>query len=466
MTTSNNIQAYVLSLGLQHRPDSMTSIKEILEVGDTMLRQYIDQGIIEVYQDDDTYFKVRILDYKQYIEKTKEYVINLNPRWVDKDKSVYYIPQPDGSRKAKPLISFVYTNPSNKVTDEKCIYTLIHLNQIKWEVWTPIHNYERKPKKPITDEMGREQYEAVTRWMNNAVSSLDCCQFTFGHYYDKRGRIYNDGFLVDYQGDEWSKAAIHPSIPKQRLTKRGLRAFQCDIANHLGLDKATYDERVNAVTSLSDLKSIKPKKNILFDKAVWFYNQIDSNNGETDYMCQIDATASCLQIQAIIANDSEVAKHTNLTDLTQCYDIYGEACKKILALTRSNLNVSDIRDIVKKAVMTAGYNSKKQISVAQKELAKLGVYINMAQLESIVYTGEKVRGVLQAINNLFSSVQTDMVQYTMPDGFVVQLPNITKASIRVVNPKYYYKYTMKYDERGYDFELNWRSLAPNIIHSK
>ena len=466
MTTSSNIQAYVLSLGLQHRPETMTSIKDILEIGDIMLRQYIDQGIIEVYQDDDTYFKVRVLDYEKYLSSNDEYVINLNPRWVDKEKGIYFIPMPDGSRKAKPLISFDYTNPSNRVTNKECIETIIKLNQIRWKVWEPILAYNRTPKKPIEDEMGRTQYEAISRWMNTAVTELSDTTFCFGHYYDKRGRIYNDGFLVNYQGDEWSKAAIHPVINSERLTKRGLRAFQCDIANHLGLDKVTYDERVNAVLALSDLHSVKPKKNILFDKAVWFYNQIDSNNGETDYMCQIDATASCLQIQAIIANDSEVAKHTNLIDTSACYDIYGEACKKVLEVTKSKLSVRDIRDIIKKAVMTAGYNSKKQISVAQKELAKLGVHINMSQLEAIVYTGEKVRGVLQSINTLFSSVQTDLVSYTMPDGFVVQLPNITKKRTSVRNRKYGYKYVMRYDERGYDYELNWRSLAPNIIHSK
>lgn len=465
-TPSNNIQAYVLALGLKHRTPTTTKILDILEIGDIMLRQYIDQGIIDVYKDTDTFYKVKIIDYERYL--CDGYVISLKPKKIDRKKLVYYTEMPDNQTKISELISFDYVNPSNKVKSDSCVDLLVKLNRIKWKVWDRVLDFERTPKSPITDEKGLEQYQAVSQWMRNAITDLsngsDC--FYLGHYYDKRGRVYNDGFLVDYQGDEWSKAAIEPVIIPEQLTERGLRAFQIDIANHMGLDKKDYSERLSTVQSLSNLANVKAKKPILFAKAVESYNKMTlSDYNSTDYMCQIDATASCLQIQAIIANDSKVAKYTNLTDISKCYDIYGKAAQEIIDLVKSKLQVSDIRDIVKKAVMTAGYNSQKQITVARKELAKKGLRIAQEYLEEIVYTGPKIRQLLKKMNKLFSSVKTDMIKYTMPDGFVVELPNITKNRIFVKNKEYKYKYMMRYDERGYDYEENWRSLAPNIIHS-
>lgn len=51
----------------------------------------------------------------------------------------------------------------------------------------------------------------------------------------------------------------------------------------------------------------------------------------------------------------------------------------------------------------------------------------------------------------------------MPDGFIVQFPNIKKAMGNCIGKVF--NLNIKYDKLGWDKELNWRALSPNIVHS-
>lgn len=291
----------------------------------------------------------------------------------------------------------------------------------------------------------------------------------FGHQFDKRGRIYNDGYLLNYQGDEWSKAALLPNIKEQKLTNDGKRAMLIDLSNHLGNDKLTYDERLDKVKDLDSIDLSKAKKPILATRSYAHLKEALANN-TTNYVASIDATASGMQILSIIANCEETAKVTNLTDNSQCYDIYGIACEKIIAKTGiENVSVKDIRDIVKKALMTRGYNSDKQVEVAQTELKRFKIIIGLSELKAILDCSDKITKAKDAMNNLlcdtFSNLEDDkqIIRYTMPDGFIVEIANIKKA-MENCNCRYF-KLNIMYDKLGWNKELNWRALSPNLVHS-
>ena len=323
-------------------------------------------------------------------------------------------------------------------------------NAIKWKTNKFVLEFERENKK----ENYTWDFTQECELMRQAVSDID--EFYLGHRFDKRGRLYSDGYLLNYQADEWCKAAISPCIKAEKLTKEGIRQFKIDIANHCGLDKSNFDERIAAYDNSYDTTSInngKVKKPLLAHKAVLAFNEAQANNYLTDYAVGVDATASGMQILAILANCSETAKLTNLTDIS----------------TKSDLEISDIRDIVKKALMTRGYNSRKQVEDALDELFLKGIKLTLQKLISILDISDKVKACKDAMNNVLISTfsklpdSEQIVRYTMPDGFVVEFANIRKASIPCYRKLYHFTY--KFDRLGWDKKLNWRALAPNLVHS-
>ena len=361
----------------------------------------------------------------------------------------------------KPTYVFTQTKQPKSILD-----VVNKQNSIKWRTNKWVVDFERENKS----ENYTTDFILESNLMKEAVLAND--EFYLGHRFDKRGRLYSDGYLLNYQSDEWGKAAISPCIKPEKLTKEGIRQFKIDIANHCGLDKSNFDERIAAYDNSYDTTSInngKVKKPLLAHKAVLAFNEAQANNYLTDYVVGVDATASGMQILSILANCSETAKYTNLTDSSQCYDIYGEACKKILEHTKSNLEISDIRDIVKKALMTRGYNSDKQVEVARNELKLKSIIITLEKLTEILDLSSKVKACKDAMNNVLSNTFSNLpaneqiVRYIMPDGFIVEFANIDKFGYSITRTKYKANFT--FDKLGWNKKLNWRALAPNLVHS-
>lgn len=338
---------------------------------------------------------------------------------------------------------------------KSCLDILKKQNSIPFKIVPYALDFNRTNKSRTYDD----NWQVETKSMREAVETHQDRTIYFGHYFDKRGRLYSDGYLLNYQGDEWQKSSLIPLVKLEKLTDEGKRQLNIALANEYGLDKLTYSERLSA-----NLDNLKPKKPIL---AKTIKEHLDKES--ISFCVSIDATASGYQILSILANCYETAKYTNLIDSSKCYDLYGKACEKILDLTKSNKSVSDIRDIVKKSLMTRGYNSDKQIKVCQNELKKLKIDISLEELTDILDCSEKIIKVKTLINNClidtFSSLpdSEQIIRWTMPDGFIVEFGNIRKKIFRYKGKMF--STTIKYDSLGWDKKLNWRALMPNLIHS-
>lgn len=458
------IQSIVLQLG--HEELGNADIKDILEAGMDSLDGLLALGIVE-RKIENGYFVIKVNDLERFspsygiqvekiptIHNSKGYLTTRYNRDEDSWKQV-----------VAPLVIPTYI--FNQCRQNNSIIDVINKqNAIKWKTNKFVLEFERENKK----ENYTWDFTQECELMRQAVSDID--EFYLGHRFDKRGRLYSDGYLLNYQADEWCKAAISPCIKAEKLTKEGWRQMDIDLANHCGLDKANYDVRVKAVKESYDTTSVnngKVKKPLLARKNLNAREEAIANDYISDYVVGVDATASGMQILAILANCSETAKLTNLTDISTCYDIYGEACQKILEHTKSDLEISDIRDIVKKALMTRGYNSRKQVEDALDELFLKGIKLTLQKLISILDISDKVKACKDAMNNVLISTfsklpdSEQIVRYTMPDGFVVEFANIRKASIPCYRKLYHFTY--KFDRLGWDKKLNWRALAPNLVHS-
>ena len=456
-----NIFNLVMELGYDTvDSESNFTIADIVRKGMTELETLIDEGKCKlIYIDGKKYVEVDDL----YQLPTRKPVYQDTPKGFSKKRNLMFSLKEDGvSYKAVPLVKQTYLFKQS-LQPASCLDVIAKLNAIPFKIEGWSLNFERTNK---SIKHSNEEWLIETQAMRESVEENLRATIYFGWTFDKRGRIYSDGKLLNWQGDEWNKATLSPQIKPEELTAEGMRQMKIDIANHYGYDKANYDVREAFIAKQDDVA----KKPILANKAVSIWNRlVDDDSFMTNYCVGIDATASGMQILSILSNDSETAKYTNLTDPSRCYDIYGKACEKVLEVAKSSLSVKDIRDIIKKALMTRGYNSDKQIVVAQQELRKKGISIDLSTLTSILDLSDKITKAKDAMNNVlcdtYSKLSDDqqITRWTMPDGFIVEIANISKCWSGFTCRKF--SLQMTYDRLGWNKELNWRALAPNLIHS-
>ena len=109
----------------------------------------------------------------------------------------------------------------NHHDDDVCLESLDQINatrfRINQDVSTTIRNRWRHLDKPKPDEDMSEYrkrvkaFEKYDRTAHDVIQHLGLAaegEFYLTHKYDKRGRIYCQGYVVNYQGTEWNKAVI------------------------------------------------------------------------------------------------------------------------------------------------------------------------------------------------------------------------------------------------------------------
>ena len=474
MTVSNNIQNLIDKTMRQMVREagkqllSSYSIKLAYVKAGQRVSEMIDNKEIILSYNDKGYPTFSYADMDGSIIDYREYTVNTNPIKVSKN-GVQYM----ADDKRDHILIYDYTIPNRLGVSNEVVELVRKLNSTKHRVWAKVLDYDRIPKEPITDELGAKQYEIETNWIRTVVEGIDKenKSFYLAHQLDKRGRVYPLSYPITYQGDEWTKASNMLDLPQITLTENGWKALKHDVANHYGLDKESYDVREAFADNLINADRNKADKPILFDRAVEFYNKALSS-GKTDFSVCIDATASGLQILSILANCAETAQYTNLTDPSQCYDIYARAAQKVLDKTgATNITLKQMRKIVKKPVMTGTYNSEKQSEIASDTLKKeYGINISKDDMLAICESSEAVGKIKAHMKECFKQYgklddikDKTIIRYMMPDGFICELPIVAKDGVWINTKNFSCK--MRFDVREYNFSDGWRSFLPNMIHS-
>ena len=134
----------------------------------------------------------------------------------------------------------------------------------------------------------------------------------------------------------------------QRFT--GRQYIMIDIANHEGLDKATWANRIGWVdANMNDLEKISDtaKHPVLFRKAVRALRACD--RGEAiGFPMSLDATASGLQMYAVLTGCVKTAMNANLAPTGEREDIYEKIANEMNRLTGKAYTKDDL----KKPIMT------------------------------------------------------------------------------------------------------------------
>lgn len=458
-------KAYLKQNNLEH------SITDAIYYGNILLSDYCDKKQITIVNGIGAY-----IDNDEVIElmtkKDKERIIQFKPTELYYDYAIRQYN--DKVIKSNILIEKYNYKTINNILSNNVTLVLNHLNNVEWQIYQPLSKFSRLEWH--NDDKADDNYKTECNQIEAHYQSLANKTFYFNHTMDRRGRIYCNSYPLTYQGDEYQKAMLDPTR-KYLIDEESMKYIQHDIANSYGLDKATFEAKEQFVKDNEGfrLKLVltNPNKSVLLKEAkepLLFYKAVDKyyqakENKEINYFSKIDATASGMQILAICSQSKKLAKYTNLTDNTKCYDYYIEA-KKALKLKEKKEHKVIVRKLFKKAVMTYWYNSKAVITKTSESLKELGYDISEEQLtEAIEKCSFGAHKIKELANKLFEAIPKKVtnIEYVMPDGFIVDIPMLKPKSMSVSTSKY--SATFRYYTNEYHYETNHRAIIANIIHS-
>lgn len=270
--------------------------------------------------------------------------------------------------------------------------------------------------------------------------------FHFVWRYDSRGRSYCSGYDLSLQTNEYGKALI--SLHNKEYITNFDNLFIA-IANHAGKDKLTWDERIAWAedTVVDDIEWDQP---MLGRKAIRAYQ--DAVKGvPSGYVMSLDATASGIQIMAVLSGCKETAKMVNCIDPTIRYDLYSEVSDRVNA----KLTKAIPRKIIKQCVMTRFYNS---VATPKALLSEEALEVFNTVMTGMLPGAEDVMETINACWNPDANHHT----FTMPDGHTVYIPVVESTSVTYMDPELGDIPLRYYVQKGSE---NYRSLAPNICHA-
>jgi len=276
--------------------------------------------------------------------------------------------------------------------------------------------------------------------------------FHFVWRFDTRGRSYSSGYDLNVQSNEYGKALLSLAN-KRKVTD--LDNLKIAVANTAGHDKLTWDERIAWFDAQKDVFDTEGFDSpILGRKALRAYQ--DALEGKpVGYVMEIDATASGLQVMAMVSGCEKTATAVNCTHTGKREDIY----QMVVDAMNAELNVEAHvdRGMVKPALMTHFYNS---IANPKFIFSKKQLKVFYSVLEGLLPGAQDV---METIND-FWDYGADKHQWTLPDGHVARVPITEMVDKRIeIDELDHRTFTYRYEERMPS--ENFRSLAPNIIHS-
>lgn len=290
-------------------------------------------------------------------------------------------------------------------------------------------------------------------------------EFSFVWKFDKRGRVYSCGYDINVQGDSYRKASLE-FAKEEIVNESGMRWLKIDIANHYGLDKVLWEDRVNFVDvndSILEALADKADEPLLYIQAVQAYRKAQRGL-PTGYIVRLDATASGPQIMNTLFRDIEGMKYLNVLGDDTRYDLYTLVAQTMYENTKDsqiwrdlNDDFAKVRKVVKKPIMTSFYNSKSK----PKEIFGENT-IELAEFyKALKRYCEGALAVQDTINACWDNSK-DVNIWTLPDGHTAYCPVSKTLESKIEIPEKGMKITYTHTVQRANFAES-RSLCPNCI---
>jgi hypothetical protein len=240
----------------------------------------------------------------------------------------------------------------------------------------------------------------------------------------------------------------------QRFT--GIQYLMIDIANSFGLDKETWDHRLQWFADNEpqlDALVSDAEEPAQFLAGVLAYRKAQLSQ-PTGYMCGLDATASGIQLLAILSGCRISADSVNLTGTPGRKDAYTRCYARINEILESAGSIA--RSRVKEALMTAMYGSK---AVPKRVFGE-----GTPELAAFYQVIDELLPGVNALNQELIALWRDDVHahyWQLPDGFEVAIKVIVEADhpIEFNGVKHVLRVKHNLPKKG------GIALGANIIHS-
>lgn len=242
-----------------------------------------------------------------------------------------------------------------------------------------------------------------------------------------------------------------------------------DVANTAGLDKETFETRINWVKeNYKNLDEIdhtgeyvfkgeehKVDSPRLFKKAVYAMRDVVAGK-PTGHMIEFDATTSGVQIMSAATGCRKGGLLTNLVDPTTRYDAYTMTTDFVNNKIGGGLTF--LRKQIKTAVMCFFYGSKAEPKkVFGKGTPELAAFYEVMS--------EEMPGAYALMDALLACWNPEALSHdwTLPDGFKAHVPvmdeEIEKIEIQELGVRFNHQFRIN---RATEFGL---SIAANVVHS-
>ena len=234
----------------------------------------------------------------------------------------------------------------------------------------------------------------------------------------------------------------------------GLEYLMIDIANHYGMDKMLWDERLDWVNAheanLEDFL-MKAEEPALFYASVNALREVQKGN-PIGFPIALDATCSGCQILSALARDMKAAKLCNVLNTGKRENMYKHILNKMNQYTSAGAKAQYVD--VKKSIMTSLYGSTaKPIEVFGEDLFEVFKKVMSEEMPDV-----------WELNEYFLKIwnpKATQYSWVLPDNFhvIIKVKDKVKKTIRFMDKNYeFYVKEQKPVKVG-------RSLSANTVHS-
>ena len=242
-------------------------------------------------------------------------------------------------------------------------------------------------------------------------------------------------------------------------TYTGWQWLLIDAANHAGMDKLTFEQRIDwAETRLANLEDYAKNadKPALYVKAVMAIRKAQAGQS-TGHLVGVDATCSGIQIMSALTGCVAGARATGLIDPDRRADAYTD-CTNVMQLILGD-DIDTSRADAKRGLMTSFYGSRKTPKdIYGEDSPELKAFYEAAQTIA--------PGAWELLQDLLKSWQPYALEHSwkLPDGFDVRVKVMQKCSARIeIDELDHASFTYEYYENS--GSKSGLSNVANLTHS-
>ena len=238
----------------------------------------------------------------------------------------------------------------------------------------------------------------------------------------------------------------------------GIQYMAIDVANHFGLDKLEFEDRIQWVKTNQDcLESLadKAEDKPLYVKSVNHFRKA-LQGLPTGHTVALDSCASGLQLMSVLTGCESGAYMTGLVDPNKRMDAYSKVTEYMSQLLDENIEVP--RKDAKQALMTSLYGSMAK----PKEIFGKGTPAYKAFYEVLSTKCKGAYALLRILLNAWDSSK-EYNHWVLPDGYNAYIPVMQSITDRVKIEELNYTMSVQtWVNKPMDFSL---SICANAIHS-